>query len=136
MVATGINYWAVLVSGVVFTALGALWYSPALFGKAWMAGIGKTKEQIDADYSPIKMLWALIGSLVIAYGIARVLLWRGVFTLQDGLIVGLLAAVCFVGASMAVNDVMEGRSCKLFAVNWLYAVVGFAIMGIIIGAWR
>ena len=31
-----INYIAVLVSAVIGMAIGALWYSPLLFGKIWM----------------------------------------------------------------------------------------------------
>ena len=136
MESTAINYLAVLVAGVVYTALGALWYSPVLFGNAWMKGIGKTKEQVAADYTAISMLWGLIGSLIAAYGIARVLLWRGTISVVDGLVVALLAAVCFVGTTLAVNNIFEKRPCSLFFVNWLYYLVGFAIMGIIIGAWR
>ena len=35
-----INLWAVLVSTVAFWALGALWYSPVLFGKRWQKEVG------------------------------------------------------------------------------------------------
>jgi Na+/glutamate symporter len=41
-----VNYLAILVCGVVFMVLGALWYSPILFGKKWMTFIGKSEEEI------------------------------------------------------------------------------------------
>jgi hypothetical protein len=34
------NHWAVLVSALTLWVLGAVWYSPALFAKPWMAALG------------------------------------------------------------------------------------------------
>ena len=136
MESMGINYWAVLVAGVAYMVLGAIWYTPALFGNAWLKAIGKTKEQVAAGFSPLNYLWALITSLVAAYGIARVLIWRGTHSLEGGIIVGLLAGVCFVMTSMGVNDIFENRSKGLTIMNVLYHLVGFVIIGIIIGVWR
>ena len=44
-----INYLAVLVVAAVAFGLGALWYSPVLFAKPWMAAIGKTAEEIKVE---------------------------------------------------------------------------------------
>ena len=49
MQTTGVNYLAVLVAGIVYFALGAVWYARPVFGKAWMEGVGKTEEQIKAS---------------------------------------------------------------------------------------
>jgi len=130
------NYLAMVVAAVAHTILGALWYAPFLFGNAWMKAIGKTKEQVAADYSPWKIVGALIGSFFVAYGIARILTWIAVDPAWGGFGVALLAAICFVAATAAVNDLMEGRPCKLFFINAFYNIVGFVIMGLIIGFWR
>lgn len=135
MVSTSLNYWAVLVAGVVYFILGAIWYAGPVFGNAWMRAIGKSKEQVDADFSAMKLVWAFVGSLVIAYGIARVMDWSNGATYADGIVTGALAAVCFVGASSFINDRMESRSGMLFWINFLYSLIGFMIMGAIIGAW-
>ncbi|GAB4321776.1 MAG: hypothetical protein Kow0074_12820 [Candidatus Zixiibacteriota bacterium] len=135
MVSSSLNYWAVLVAGLVYFVLGAIWYAAPVFGNAWMKAIGKTKEQVDADFSAMKLVWAFVGSLVIAYGIARVLDWSNGATYADGIVTGALAAVCFVGSSSFINDRMEGRSSMLFWINFLYSLIGFMIMGAIIGAW-
>ncbi len=135
MTYTAINYWAVLVAALAYMILGAIWYSPALFGGAWMRGIGKTKEQVAAGFSPVKFLWALIGSFIAAYGIARIMSWAGGNSPADGLMVGLLAAICFVLTAMTVNDIMENRPRSLTVINVLYHIIGFALMGLIIGVW-
>ena len=136
MSSSGVNYWAVLVGGGVYFLLGALWYSKGLFGKVWMQGIGKTEVQIKAAFSPWKIVWALIGSLIAAYGIARVLSWTSTITPAGGIMMGLLAGVCFILAPMTINDVMESRPMKLTAINVLYHMVGFLLIAFIIGAWR
>ena len=131
-----VNYLAVLVCGVAYMALGALWYSPAVFGKVWMRGIGKTEAQLKADFKSISYLWAFIGSLIAAYGIARVLAMFDAPTLADGVKLGLVAGVCFVGASFFINDTFDARPRSLTIVNILYHIVGFIVIGLIIGAWR
>lgn len=41
-----LNYLAILVSALIWRLLGALWYSPALFGNAWMQITGMTSEML------------------------------------------------------------------------------------------
>ena len=130
------NYLAILVCAVAYMILGAIWYSPVLFGNAWMKGIGKTKEQITADFSPINYLFALILSFVASYGIARVMLWTGATEITDGIKIGLLLGVCFVLATMGVNDLFEKRKCSLTIMNSLYHIVAFIVIGIIMSVWN
>lgn len=128
------NYLAVLIAGVAYMALGALWYSPILFANAWMKWVGKTKEQVAKDFKPLSLLWILILSLVAAYGIARIMLWASRGSVADGIVIGLLAGVCFVLPSFGVNDISEKRPLGLTVTNILYHIAGFVVMGIIIGA--
>ena len=131
-----INYWAVIVSAVAYMVLGALWYSPALFGNAWMRGIGKTKEQVTADFSPVNYFIGFLTAFLASYGIARLMVWIKGSSIYDGITIGLLAGVCFVLAAMAVNDTFEKRPTGLTVINALYHIVGFIVIGIIVGAWR
>ncbi|HDL02840.1 MAG TPA: DUF1761 domain-containing protein [candidate division Zixibacteria bacterium] len=133
---TTINYWAVIVSAVAYMVLGALWYSPVLFGNAWIREIGKTKEQVAADFRPVNYFIALLTSFLAAYGVARLMAWTGGDSICDGIIIGLLAGICFVMAAMAVNDTFEKRSNALTIINVLYHIVGLIIVGVIVGAWR
>eukprot|EP01035_Chromulina_nebulosa_P045408 gene45408-61528_t len=41
-----INWWAILVAGISAFIVGGVWYSPSLFGKAWMADTGLNEEEI------------------------------------------------------------------------------------------
>lgn len=129
-----VNYLAVIVAALAYMVLGAIWYSPILFGRAWMTGVGKTKEQL-AGGSFIKYIWGFIFSFIAAYGIARLMLMTGYDTVGEGVVIGLLAGICFVMTTMGVNDTFEGRPSGLTVINILYHIVGFLIIGIIVGAW-
>lgn len=131
----GINYLAVVVAALAYMVLGAIWYSPLLFGQAWMQGIGKSKEQVAADSSPANYIGALVMSFIAAYGIARLMLWTGRDTIADGIVLGLFIGVCFVLTSMGVNDLFEGRRKSLTVINIVYHITGLILVGVIIGAW-
>src|ERR1044071_6745406 len=55
------NIWAVLVAALSTFLIGGLWYSPAVFGKAWMKENGFTEENMKG------------GNLVKIFGLAFVL---------------------------------------------------------------
>ena len=132
----GVNYLAVAAAAVAYMILGAIWYSPMLFGTAWMRGIGKTKEQIAADFTPANYFWAFVSSLLASYGIARLMAMTGGNSIADGIKLGLVAGVCFVLAALWVNDVFEARKKGLTIINVMYHLVGLLIAGMIIGVWR
>ncbi len=136
MIHASLNYLAVLVAGLAYFALGAIWYARPVFGNLWMSGIGKTEEQLKAEFSAMKMVYALIGSLLVAYGMARILSWTMAATVTDALMAALVAGVCFVLTTFAVRDTMEGHPFKLTAINVLYNIIGFLLIGLILGVWK
>ena len=131
-----VNYLSVVVSAAAYWILGALWFSKAVFGKTWMKGIGKTEEDLKQGFSKMAFVWSFVWSFVAAYGIARLMIWTGGITVGDGFIVGLLAGISFVLATMVINNLFERRPKSLILINALYHIVALVVSGIIIGAWR
>ena len=84
----------------------------------------------------MKLVWALIGSLIAAYGIARLLSWMGEVNVITGLMVGILAGFCFVLTMVSINASMESRPGKVIAINVFYNLIGLAIADLILRAWR
>lgn len=128
------NYLAILVAAVAYMALGALWFSPVLFGKAWLKGTGKTKEQVMADHSPMNYLIGIVTAFISSYGIARIMYWTNMSEIVDGVKVGLFVGVCFALMAILVNDAFEARPKFLSFINGLYHICGMIIAGVIIGA--
>jgi len=133
-----INYWAVLVAGIVNMALGAFWYSPMGFGKPWMALMGYTPESMKGkkDGMGQKYLINFIGALVMAYVLARFVFAANAIDWQGGLHIGLWVWLGFIATTMLGSILWEGKKFKLYAINSGYYLVGLGLMGMILATWR
>ena len=132
-----LNYLAIIAAVAVNMIAGALWYSPLLFARPWMAANGFTEEQIKAQGSATRgYVVSVIASIVIAIAIALFAQAAGAVTAVDGLLLGLVAGVGFVMTTSAANYVFEDRPLKLYLINSGYPVVSFTLIGLLVGAWQ
>jgi hypothetical protein len=130
-----INHIAVLVCAVMSLVIGAVWWSPILFAKAWQRENGLTDEQL-AGSNPLKTFGlTFLLAWVMSYNLAFFLGGPGT-TWQWGVIAGLLAGVGWVVAMFIVIALFEQRSWKYIVINCGYITVYFAVIGFILGAWR
>ena len=131
-----INYLAVLVCAAVSMVIGFVWYGP-LFGKAWMAAVGKTEEEIKKDFNPGKTYGlAVLGHFVEAYVLARLMSYVGVATLGEGLRLALLAWLGFTAATFFINNLFEGKPYKLLRINLGFHLVFLLVSAVILAVWR
>ena len=132
----GTNHFAVIVAAVVFFMLGAGWYT--VLSSAWLAGIGKTMEQMtkDGGGSPMPYVIGFLAVLVMCYTLNSLLNRLGDTTAASGAKVGAFVALGFVAANIALNYGFELRGVMLWAINSGYVLVGLVIAGAIIGGWR
>jgi hypothetical protein len=130
-----INFLAVLVAALSTFILGGLWYSPMLFGKAWM----RTNNFTDADlqtFSKARMFgWSFVFSLVMSLNLAM-FLGGPETTLSWGMIAGALAGFGWVAMAVAIIGMFENKSWTYIIINGGYMTVAFVVMGAILGAWR
>lgn len=129
-----LNYLAVIVAALSSFMLGGLWYSPVLFGNAWMAESGVTEEAAQNSNKARVFGLAFLASLVISFNLAMFL--GAESTLISGAFYGFLAGFGWVAMAFGVNDLFELRSFKLFAINAGFHCVSFTLMGAITGAWH
>jgi uncharacterized protein DUF1761 len=132
---SSINYFAVLAAALSTFVLGGLWYSPMLFGKAWMRANNFTESDLQT-FSKARMFgWSFVFSLVMALNLAMFL--AGPTTnLTWGMAAGALAGLGWVAMAIAIVGVFENKSWTYIAINGGYMTVAFTIMGAIIGVWR
>ncbi|GMR10878.1 MAG: hypothetical protein BMS9Abin28_1702 [Anaerolineae bacterium] len=129
-----INILAVVVSAVAAMVVGFIWYSPPLFEKAWLEEIGRTREQLEGD-SPLKYLVAFVGSLLMAYILARLLDIVGGPSLDLGILMAIVVWVAFVAATSAVNFAFAGRPVRLWLIENGSHLLTLLVMGVILGVW-
>ena len=130
---THINCLAVAVAAIAGFPLGALWYGP-LFGKAWMAETGITKERAR-QANMVKIYGTtLLLNLLIAASLAMFI--GPTPNLKYGLFAGFMAGFTYVAAALGITYLFEFRSLKLWAINAGFQVSVFCVMGAILGAWH
>jgi hypothetical protein len=130
-----LNWLAVIVAGLAYFVLGALWYSNLLMGRQYRAALG-----IDSDYSgqpdPALLGTNLVGWLVAAVALGLITVQIDANSLADGLVLGLVVGVGLIGTHAMVTSAYEGRGYALLKVTGPYMVIGYAVMGVILAVWR
>jgi hypothetical protein len=130
-----INYFAVLAAAISTFVLGGLWYSPLLFGKAWMRVNNFTEADVQT-FSKARMFgWSLVFSLIMSMNLAMFLGAAGTNAIW-GMTAGALTGLGWVAMAVGIIGVFENRSWKYIAINGGYMTIAFTVMGLIIGAWR
>ena len=128
------NVWAVLVAALSTLLIGGLWYSPALFGKAWMRENGFTEESMKgANMTRIFGLAFLLG-IVAAINLAMFMGPEN--NPAMGAMWGFLAGFGWVATFVGTHYLFERRSLKLFLINAGYSIVALTVMGVILAAWK
>jgi len=128
----GLNWWAILVATAAAFVLGFFWYGP-VFGKAWVAALGKTEDEIQP--SPTPFIVSVVAALVTCLVVAALMKGLGMSGVLDGAVLGLVTGVGFIAASMASDTAFCGWGWKLWAIQSGYRVLYAIVMGAIIGAW-
>lgn len=136
-----INYWAVLVCGVVAMVIGSIWYGP-MFGKMWMQIVKVSPEdmarrkEMQKKAMPlygIQFLLSLFQAWVLAYYIEG---WKDVSGVENALWIwaGFIMPTV-AGASMWNNDSAK-ISWARFLIQAGCQLVTMVAFGLILGMWR
>lgn len=128
------NYAAVFVSALAYWILGALWYA-VLFNKPWMALENISMDQAKSMNPVLPYVITFALNLLIAFVLAQICIWRTANTAARGAALGILLWIGFVGPVTYTTYMYEMRPPQLFAINEFYPLVGFCLMGAILGAW-
>lgn len=126
-----VSWLGVVVAGVVFFAIGGVWYGP-LFGERWQRASGITEEMARASNLPLIFISTFILELIAALGIALVV--GDDANPINGLLTGLLLNLLLVLPVLGVLSVFERKSWDLWWLNAGYNLIGFMAMGGVIGA--
>lgn len=128
----GLNWWAILVATIAAFVLGYVWYGP-VFGKAWLAALGKTEDEIQP--SPTPFVVSFVAALLTCIVVAALMAGLGMTGIANGAVLGFLTGIGFIAASMASDTAFCGWGWKLWAIQAGYRVAYSIIMGAIIGVW-
>ncbi len=128
------NYLAVVVAALSTFLVGGLWYSPALFGKAWMRENGFTEEGMKGRSMAKIFGLAFFLALISAINLAMFLGPENRPAM--GALWGFAAGFGWVATFVGTHYLFERKSFTLFLINAGYSVVSLTLMGVILAAWR
>ena len=132
MFEVSINWWLVVSITVAAWIVSFLWFV-VIFGKAYMAGHGRTKAQLDAGPStPIASLYQLIGTFIQMSVLAWLVTSVRASSLAEGALLGLLVWLGFIAAYIAPMYAFQAYSVKHLAIVIGYPLVALLIAGTIL----
>jgi Protein of unknown function (DUF1761) len=129
-----LNFLAIFVAALSTFLLGGIWYSKAIFGKAWARENGLTDEDLKkgnmVKIFGVSFILALIGSVNLAMFLGPTA------DVSFGAFAGLAAGAGWVATQVGTHYLFEHKSLTLFLINAGYSTVSLTIMGAILGAWH
>ena len=134
---TRINHIAVWVLVVVYFLIGWGWY--AIWGDTWLNLHAKTATDIERTHSVGAYVLAFVASVVVNYTLAVLIARTNPTSVWCGLKVALACWFAFVFmeyATISVFSAFETNPWPLICIDMGRPLLGFAISGIVLGAWR
>lgn len=132
-----LNWWAVLGSLGAVLLVGVFWYSNILFGKAWIAAVGKTRIELQQGRT---MLWLIVTtlfwSIALVLSIAMLQQFMILDGWQDGLLLGLLLGFGIAVASGNLHALLENRFNSLVWITAGHNVLICVIPAVILATWQ
>lgn len=135
MISNHINLLAIFVSSVIVFLLGALWYSPLLFGKIWIKRIGKSEEEIKRNSGASSYVFTFILWIIVIYVLATVMNITGAISVSGGIYISVLCWIGFTGATSLIHHTFAGRSNSIWLIDSGYTLLSFIISGFILSVW-
>ena len=133
---SNINWLAVLVGGVAYFLLGAIWYS-FIFKNAWIKSSGVNVNDPNMKKGMAQTMFSsLVLMIICSLGLALFLSKVGPTSWMSGAKVGLVAGVCFSATGICISYLYEKRPWALHFINAGYNVAGCVIAGIILSVWH
>lgn len=132
-----INYPAVLAAAGATLLIGALWYSPGLFGRLWARAHGFQEDQLAELRRTVARIWlvSLLCYLVVALVLAMLVSYLGLSRAVEGLGLGFLLWLGFAATLGLTQSVFAGRGIAAYLIDTGYQLVYLLAMGALIAAW-
>lgn len=130
-----INYLAVGVAALATFFLGALWYSPLLFGKLWLKAHGYSEEQMRKTAGRAYIV-SLFCYVVMAFVLAVLVSYTGVSTVPQGAFLGLLVWIGFLATLGLTAHMFSEKPLSTYLIDAGYQLVYAVTMGVILAAWQ
>lgn len=127
-----LNWVAVLVATLAAFAVGAAWYSQALFGKQWMKGAGLSKKDVENADMVKPMVLGLLTTFISAVALGVLFDVLALDGVVDGALIGVLVSVGFIVTNKIMHNMFEQKSTDYTVITVSGDIVTLAVMGAVL----
>ena len=133
-----VNYLAIVVAALAAWILGALWYSPALFARQWMAANNYTPERLEAMKRGMAKTYAIsfICFGVMAWVMAVLIDRLGIAGALGGVKLGAITWLGFAATIGLTANLYSDKPLAAFLIDTAYQLVYMIAMGIVLAVWK
>ena len=132
------NWLAIVIAALIPMIIGFIYYHKAVFGKAWMNSLGITEADLKGGNMGIIFGISLLMSFMMSMfllGNVDGLGQEGKYdTFQHGAMHGLILAIMIAVPVLVTNGLFERKNFKNLAINALYWIITFTLMGGVLDA--
>jgi hypothetical protein len=134
-----LNWAAVAVGAVIYFALGAVWFTPPVFGRAWQRSIGWDPTRQPPPMTKARLVGPLIAYLLAAVATGWLAVATGSDTATEGVLLGVVVGVGFGLALTAVDTVFDPNRPQpvvWFVITGAYHLLGLLAVALLVSVWR
>ncbi len=137
-----LNWLSIILAAIVSVIIGGIWYSPSMFGNAWMRSMGWKMEDIRKGMKNMttEKRLAMYGkafliSLVMAFVLSLLIHLTPPPSVQNAVELGILVWLGFIATAKLSDMMFEGRSFNYYIINVMYYFVSIIVMSFILATW-
>jgi hypothetical protein len=133
-----VHLFPVLAAAVAAFLLGAVWYSPVLFGKQWVAAHGHTPEKLAAMRASMgRTYFVSFLCYVVMAAVMSILIGRmDVTMIEGGVKLGGLLGIGIAAPIGLTGLMFSERRLSTWLIDAGYQIAYLVLMGMILVAWR
>jgi hypothetical protein len=132
-----INHLAVWILVIVHQLIGWGWYTA--FGDWWLNLHAKTMTDIERTHNVGAYVLAVVAAIIVNYTLAWLISRLNATSAVAGLFIALVCWFSFLFveyATISVFSAFETNPWPLILIDMGRPLLGFAISGLVLGAWR
>lgn len=129
-----VNFISVILASIIVYLLGWFWYSPKVFGKVWMKGLGYRRDEIDMQW--YHFLAGFLTIFVTAWVFAGIMQTFMLTDLSEGVELGFWIWLGFVATALFNGFLYQKMTFTVYLVNAGYQLVSLLFLGGFLIYWR
>ncbi len=132
------GHWPAILGSAAFAwVLGALWYSPPLFARAWVRAHGYTPEQLKGMQARAPRTYAMsfVAFILVAFVLHLILHHLGESTFRGGVMWGFHIWLGFALPIGFMANIYSDKPLSAFFIDTTYQLIYLTLMGGILAQW-